>query len=66
MIRLLGRPVPEARAITARHGRDLELPGHPAQLLLLKLLADSTRTQEQIGSLRERLYRIEQLDGAAT
>ena len=37
-----------------RHGRDLVLPEHPAQLLLLELLADPIGKQERTGSLHER------------
>ena len=53
MIRLLGRPVPETGPETVWNGRDPMLPEHPAQLLLLELLADPIGKQERAGSLHE-------------
>ena len=54
MIRLLGRPIAEAGAKPVRHGRDLVLPEHPAQLLLLELLAEPIGKQIRTGSLHQR------------
>ena len=47
IIRLLSRPVPEARAKPVRHGRDLVLPEHPAQLLFSTLCL-RTRNEESV------------------
>ena len=66
MIRLLGRPIPEARAKTVRHGRDPVFLEHPAQLLLLELLADPIRKQERTGSLHERPCLVKNLHGPTT
>ena len=54
MIRLLGRPIAEAGAKPVGHGRDLVLPEHPAQLLLLELLAEPIGKQIRTGSLHQR------------
>ena len=66
MIRLLSRPVPKARAKTVGHGRDPVFLEHPAQLLLLELLADPIGKQERAGSLHERPCLVKNLQGPAT
>ena len=66
MIRFLGRPVPEAGAKTVGHGRDLVLPEHPAQLLLLELLAEPIGKQIRSGSLHQRPCPVQNLQCTTT
>ena len=48
------------------HGRDPVLPEHPAQLLLLELLADPIGKQERAGSLHELPCLVQNLQCTAT
>ena len=48
------------------HGRDLVLPEHPAQLLLLELLAEPIGKQIRTGSLHQRPCPVQNLQYTTT
>ena len=66
MVRLLGCPIAEAGAKPVGHGRDLVLPEHPAQLLLLELLAEPIGKQIRTGSLHQRPCPVQNLQCTTT
>ena len=66
MIRLLGRPIAEAGAKPVGHSRDLVLPEHPAQLLLLELLAELIGKQIRTGSLHQCTCPVQNLQCTTT